>query len=579
MLSKKRHARGRALSFTLAAAAVAALTACGGGGGSSADTNNPPAASTTRFTGVAAKGAALAGATVQAKCAVGSASGITAANGSYTLELGNAALPCVLSAVSADGLTRLHSMADPQGGSPQTIQINPVTELMVARVAQGEAAGFFAGFDAAAQAKLTGAAFTQAADAIVALLKEGGVDLSALGNPVRAALVPATPQAPGNAYDQALDALAARLTQSGLTLQQFAAVVVAQGAPQTSEAASLPAAALLRPAHADCPALRSGKYRVLSPSDTPANLVRLVQLDAPTGTMTWPDNSTSTMTSTGGCTFRSAKDQTRWVVSPAGVGVGVSFKGPNTSSMSIGFPEQAAGLADLQGDWNWTNFFEVNAPATGLRAMDMGTVSINGTGRVTAINNCRMLRPCTPYPDTPNISLNGSGGFDAPGSARLFVYRPGNGDVAMFWIDGQELMVGSKVRTLPLPALGDSWHRMSAQVNPQMQANDGFDFRSYTVAERDAGAQTYVRRAAQDGARQTFNINTPRAGVNYRPAGSTVLNDGSTSTFGDLYVLPLGGTGVLAYGRQTEDNQRNLGSFGFTVDVPAAAAGGVGSVR
>ena len=573
----------------LAAASLAtALAGCGGGADTTTPTPGPvpPAATITRFSGVAATGAAMANAAVQVKCAVGAASGTTAANGSYSLELSDATLPCVVSALSADGKTLLHSMADPLGGTTQTIQINPVTELMVARLAQGSAQTFFTTFDAAAQGKLTATAFSDAATAVEAVLKDAGVDLTALGNPVKATLVPAAGQTAGNAYDQALDALAVKLAQSGSSLQQVASSVSAAALPAAASdtTASLPAAALLRPAHADCAALRSGPYRFLSPSSDASRMARLVQIDAPGATITWPDGSKSVATSTGGCTFRQTAEQVRLVVSPSGVLVGLSLTSANVR-MTVGLPEQPAALADLAGDWNWAGFFEVNEPATNLRAMDMGTVSITGTGAVTAITNCPMLGACAAQAtNSSNFSVNGEGGFNLADSlhappARSFLYKPGNGDAVVFTVDATQLMVFSKVRSRPLPTLNSTWSRLDANVNPQMVANDGFTFSSYSAVAVDATAKTATRRRTQDGAEQVFKYDHPRSGVAYRAAGTTLLNTGATQSFSEVFVLPLGSTGVYAFGRQTLGGQRNLGSFGFSVDVPASAAAGVGSVR
>ena len=64
--------------------AAAVLTACGGGGGDS----EAPASSapTTKISGTAAVGAALGNASVQAKCASGSGTATTAADGTFTIK-------------------------------------------------------------------------------------------------------------------------------------------------------------------------------------------------------------------------------------------------------------------------------------------------------------------------------------------------------------------------------------------------------------------------------------------------------------------------------------------------------------
>ena len=84
------------IQLLTAALGAALLTACGGGGGD--DNSNPgPAPVTTSISGVAATGAAIAGATVEAKCAVGSGTTTTGSDGKFTLNIQNATLPCILS--------------------------------------------------------------------------------------------------------------------------------------------------------------------------------------------------------------------------------------------------------------------------------------------------------------------------------------------------------------------------------------------------------------------------------------------------------------------------------------------------
>ena len=83
-------------SAALGLAASLMLAACGGGGGSDAAPQTPDN-DTLTLQGTAATGAAIAGAAVDVKCAAGSGSATTAANGNF--------------AVSIEGVTGLNAAA------------------------------------------------------------------------------------------------------------------------------------------------------------------------------------------------------------------------------------------------------------------------------------------------------------------------------------------------------------------------------------------------------------------------------------------------------------------------------------
>ena len=96
------------------------------------------------ITGFAATGAALAGATVTAKCSGGpSVSGTTGADGTFSLELtGNQTAPCLLQVVK--GTVTLHGFA----AAPGRINVTPLTDLVVSKAMGSDPATAFASFDA-----------------------------------------------------------------------------------------------------------------------------------------------------------------------------------------------------------------------------------------------------------------------------------------------------------------------------------------------------------------------------------------------------------------------------------------------
>jgi len=209
-LWKRRY--GSLCRFIVFCAATLTLAACGGGGGSSpAPTANPT------ITGLAATGAALAGAAVTAKCTVGPAvSDTTGADGSFVLVLsGGQTLPCMLQATN--GTLTLHGFAAQAGH----VNITPLTELIISRALGSDAAAAFDSFDAgkgeAIAAGLTDAkTYVNTGIAAIAGASQSGDPLTE-----RFEI--------GDADDQVLDNLAAVLESGGKSLDDLRVAAVANG--------------------------------------------------------------------------------------------------------------------------------------------------------------------------------------------------------------------------------------------------------------------------------------------------------------------------------------------------------------
>jgi len=127
-------------------ALVGALSACGGG----SDSESPPAATSIGFSGVAAKGVALAGATVSLKCAAGTAptpvAVTTNAGGAYTVAISGANLPCALRVVGTDGRT-FHAVVPGTGNTGNFVaNLTPLSEMIVAKATGGSPAVYYDAF-------------------------------------------------------------------------------------------------------------------------------------------------------------------------------------------------------------------------------------------------------------------------------------------------------------------------------------------------------------------------------------------------------------------------------------------------
>lgn len=194
------------LRLCLLASVCAGLSACGGDDGPSYP--GEPAASLT-LSGTAATGSALANAQVAVRCADGSqSSATTRADGGYSSAF-NGKLPCAIEA-DAGALGKLHSLAI-GSGSTATANITPLTEAVVGKFS-ADTVAWFAGFNAAAGAKLGAADVAAAQAAVKGELVANAVTIPAsVSDFLTGALVAAQGSTtPGNEHDQLLDALAAK---------------------------------------------------------------------------------------------------------------------------------------------------------------------------------------------------------------------------------------------------------------------------------------------------------------------------------------------------------------------------------
>lgn len=111
------------LRVTFLMAMGLAVYGCGGGGGGSSP---PPSSSTSSLSGTAAKGAAIASATVTIKGANGlMKTGTTASDGSYNINVSGLTAPYLVKVVS--GPTTLYSVGEQTG----TANVHPLTDLII----------------------------------------------------------------------------------------------------------------------------------------------------------------------------------------------------------------------------------------------------------------------------------------------------------------------------------------------------------------------------------------------------------------------------------------------------------------
>lgn len=543
-----------------------ALTACGGGGGGDASAPAPAAAPLV-LSGTAVKGAPIAGAPVDVKCATGSASATTGADGRFALSVPDGALPCALRVPAGDG-SSLYSAVAGSGAGPFTVNISPLTQLVVAQAIGVAPATFFDEF-ATRVASVTPAALSDAVAAVKTTLAAAGIDLGNI-DPLSDALVL------GDAQDQTIDALVAALANNNSSLEQLTQTVAANApvntvasAPVASGTASLPAALLLRAAAANCAALRSGDYRVVFFEASAAGQYATTSVTVNATTLSIDNHDggpNGTLIPVGTCRFSNAGGA-EFMVSQAGV---IAIRAKNDAGVfrnGIAFPEQAHTVAEMVGDWN-TLGFERDSDTSSTFHADAASFTIGADGKVTALSYCADVKTCTTATAAtlPALTLSShagpGGGFDftnttTPYVDRIFAYRAGGGELMAVNISGGgSFSVLTRPRTNDLPTIGTASRSFDLTVGSTLLSSGPVSESGNTIKTIDSATGAFTRTtfgyfsngtvyATWD---QSLQANQPRPGYTFRLAETGVPTSaaGVTATNREFVALGLRGMGVSA---------------------------------
>ena len=178
------------------------LSGCGSSSGSSSSDAQPtpgnpttPEAPVTTQTvsGTAAIGAAITDGTVTAVCSDGSSfteSVTTDANGNWSGEVADGAMPCALQVTGGNPPVTLHSYV----AAPGTVNITPLTDLIMASATGENPADWFANFDGTAVDTST------ASTDLLSSFASKGFNIPATGNPMTTPFA-----ADGSGWDGLLD--------------------------------------------------------------------------------------------------------------------------------------------------------------------------------------------------------------------------------------------------------------------------------------------------------------------------------------------------------------------------------------
>lgn len=528
------------------------LAACGG--------NSSSSPGLLSISGTTSTGAALNGASMDARCAngaSGSATSSTDGSGSYTIQIANGVLPCMLRATGTDAsgnTITLHSVADV---GTTTANVTPLTELIVAA-----ATGTLGGTPSDAFAQFASNSDTQNSLSTQKLsyaktVVAGAVSAAATAGSQTVSLTGVDPLTDsfqvGTDNDQLIDKLVAALKKNASTAKVSEVIaslsdsirVVTQDNPTSaavasSEAASTAATVVNQPvaAIASCPAARNVRYRIVgSGGGTGLTNVSSFSGNSGTATATWEgDNTTETdaftFDATNPCKFTmlpsgSASNPLTGAFASSGVFV-LQASGSSDAGIGIGFPEQTITLSELAGTWNafefsndsgWKNFQNLLTLDSAGNFSNVRTCS----GTTSSDNTCS-----TPAGAPTKLVANANGGFDATGGGghggRVFVFKSASGAlmlvVALSPLDGGGLIIASPQSEQTPPAVGAVSKGYYVTASPGAGSALTTSFHSYAFKATASDTTSTSWSATLDGATTVLtpvdSWSQPRVGLGYR---------------------------------------------------------------
>lgn len=533
----------RTMILGLALLVAAVLAGCGGTEGFSKREDN------VTITGTVARGRAMVGATVTVVCVTSGNHGKTADDGTYSIKIIGATLPCVAQATpSANRLEVYRTLVTGSGRNGNFVaHISPLTELLVALATGLEPGAFISNFNGGIAP--SEATVELALEKLRALFA-GRLDLSGL-NPLTDELIAANSSTGlgGNVHDQKIEGLMALLATAQTKLTLVTSAIV------TNPGELDPVKTLLAPAAASCSGLRSGKYRMVNLNETdPLRKTSVLEVDAEALTTQEADGTTLALAADGGCQFTVdlASETRKMIVSPSGMlAVYTQSKtDPTARSAALGLPEQVLPVAELAGTWNEARWRPTSGSATMNLVASIGQAVLDNVGVVTASSSCQGRAVCTvDSAPLPRFAANASsGGFDINDSSgpvgRAFLFKNATGKAVFVSLtDAGGSSVATRQESLgALPNVFSTSSFREFDLNGDGSLSARTDT-AVSVTAVDVPTKTVTRRRASDSRIETLAYDAPRAGLRYRAADTCTIADVAVSC-PELVQLPLQDSGV-----------------------------------
>ena len=329
--------------------------------------------------------------------------------------------------------------------------------------------------------------------------------------------------------------------------------------------AALPPEMLRQPAAETCPALRSGIYRLITPtlggrmSDQTGKSV----LDAARLEFTHSDGSRSHWEAKGNCRFTDLGGNgysVDYVVSQAGVLVGrVSVNGGSSNRMAFGFPEQTHALEELAGTWNTLGlryaperFYAEGGHLTFNRWGATNAATVCNNPDSWAIDACTVVAPPALAGIGPYVPDSG-GGFTHKSdsrTSRLFLYRAAAGLAMLAGIDSEgSFFLGTTSAAMEMPPVGRTATAWNLDMTGRLESATSTYVNTNTVVSVDLRQKTWTRNKKNAGVPdehiEPMLADRPRPGYFTRLGGDGPTPNGSTIHFNEFIALYLPGMGVF----------------------------------
>ena len=519
---------------------VLALAACGGNGddGPAPVPAPAPAVPTPmQVSGTVATASALGGSTVAVTCARGSGSSTADSSGMFVQKFDDARLPCVVTATSADGATVLHSIAAGTAAADTTVEVTPLTELLVAQFSGAAPSAYVASFGATSTVGAT--SLQQAQAALLQSLTHANVDVSGVTDVVSGTLQPGS----ATGYDAALQHLSTSLSDAGTTLPQLtSAIATSAGAGPSTSQSTL--GTLLAIANTDCPSLKSGRHRSIDFGDHSDNLIT-VDAVALTAVI---NGVTQHLTQIEPCLY-SIDDpyNTQLAISKSGMGVWRQGGSGIDPDFGMTMPEQTLDLSALAGTYN-----RVTWAGTAIDSGDFGSETFDANGKHVAAQQCPGgYGTCAAATDLhAHLQADAAGGFDyydetdaqPTVDARVFAYRDASGRTWSIATTDQSVLVMAPQAALALPAVGASSAYWEVDVTPTSETAFLEDVNTDVAV--DTATSTVTRRFASDGHTDTLAFNDPAAGLRHRVVNACLTAEGGARSCNAVVQMPMTGSGI-----------------------------------
>lgn len=565
--------------FILITAIAILVTACGGGGGGgvqTADLANDAISLT--LNGTAATGAAIANATVEAKCAVGVGNTTTNSDGTFTLTSTTAKLPCILRVTVPATGDVFHSVAE--SGATKA-NITPITDMMAANVLGAAPGSKFQNFNPSDAALISASKIGDAKLTVIEGAKSVGVDFTG-SDPLKDVFIATNNDTTGDAIDKKIDQLMSALAAADKKIAELSLQLanITKGQAQDAVKNTLGASAV---GLEGCPSVRGGNFwtmtydgALLSEWALDISTLKISKIGVAGSYTISPALDSNSSVVPCAYTFNMPASVITIYASSSGV---ISWKEQvNVSGLwyfGIGVPKQASNsFTDAKYVGRMPGLMFMDIYQNGAHTLDAAAfyLDINASGQV-ASSTCD-LKATVPTCGAPVVSgnstmtctanANGSiGCASKDGSMRataiLFVsqqepilFMTYEGTISGANVTG--LMIASKEAKLTPPRIGsiiikpNSWFVGRA---PKNNANTGWTFYS---GESWSGAETEV--TAVNSATGSFTrkngqvtfYNLPTGGTYWIPAYSNeTVNYLGLSTKGGFAVTAASSFGNRAF--------------------------------